>query len=52
MYLDTLALARFETGQIDEAIEIEKKAIEGCDSAELDELRKALERFQRAREQR
>lgn len=47
MYLDTLALAKFENGQAKEAIALEKKAIELCpnDSAKAD-LQEALARFE------
>jgi hypothetical protein len=48
MFLDTLALAKFENGRVEEAVEFERKAIELCPSehpakADLDA---ALRRFQ------
>ncbi len=47
MYLDTLALAKFETGDAAAAIELEKKAIELCPSdASKPALQEALARFE------
>ncbi|NOS99231.1 MAG: redoxin family protein [Phycisphaerales bacterium] len=50
MNLDTLALAKFENGKIDEAIVIEKQAIEKCpEGPAKPELQAALERFEEAK---
>jgi tetratricopeptide (TPR) repeat protein len=46
MHLDTLALARFETGDATAAVELEKKAIELCKSKSVADLRIALARFE------
>lgn len=47
MYLDTLALAEFETGSIEEAVEHEKKAIEHCPTDPTPpDLLAALKRFE------
>ena len=47
MILDTLALAKFETGAAAEAIELEKKAIELCTNPRaLPSLTEALDRYQ------
>ncbi|MHC4090781.1 MAG: hypothetical protein ACYSVY_10985, partial [Planctomycetota bacterium] len=49
MYVDTLALAKFETGSIAQAIELEKKAIELCDNdALIGDLKQVLKRFEDA----
>ncbi len=48
MYLDTLALANFQTGRMERAIEIAELAIERCDGNERSELKKTLKKFQRA----
>lgn len=47
-YVDTLALARFETGDVQKAIDLEQKAIELCDGPGADGLNKALARFEEA----
>jgi hypothetical protein len=49
MFLDTLALARFENGQVAEAIDLEKKALELCpeEGAKI-LLAETLERFESA----
>lgn len=53
MFLDTLALAKFENGQAAEAVELEKKAIELCpDEGPKVVLREALQRFEAGRGQR
>lgn len=45
--LDTIALAKFENGAVDEAIKIEKRAIEKCESdAAKASLAEALARFE------
>jgi tetratricopeptide (TPR) repeat protein len=50
MNLDTLALAKSENGKIDEAIAIEKQALEKCpDGPAKPELQAALERFEEAK---
>ena len=50
MYLDTLALAKFETGAVDEAIAVQKQAIELCpDESPRAELQATLERYQQAK---
>lgn len=50
MCLDTLALAKFENGKIDEAIAIEKQALEKCpEGPAKPELQAALERFEAAK---
>ena len=47
MFVDTLALAMFRTGDADDAVELEKKAIELCGSCGgLGELQKVLARFE------
>jgi hypothetical protein len=52
MFLDTLAVAKFKSGDVSGAIELEKKAIDLCDSDNsVAELRKSLERFERARDE-
>lgn len=49
MMLDTLALAKFENGAVDEAIKIQKKAVEQCDNDRaLNELKGRLEQFEAA----
>lgn len=48
-YLDTLALARFENGDVSGAIELQKKAIELAAERNRDELRQRLSRFEAAR---
>ena len=50
MFVDTLALARFRTGDVDEAVELEKKAIKLCGSCGgLGELKEVLARFEAGR---
>ena len=52
LYLDTLALACFKTGDVEQAIELERQALELCgENSRRGELEEALERFKRAREQ-
>jgi hypothetical protein len=55
-FLDTLALAEFETGNVARAIELEEKAIElsktTANGAGIEDMRKALERFRAGREDR
>jgi len=47
MYLDTLALAKFETGARKDAVALQEKAIELCDNGmALIELRQSLKRYQ------
>jgi len=49
MYLDTLALARFETGDPQGAVAMERKAIEHCNECwGLADMKKALGRFESA----
>ena len=49
MFVDTLALARFETGDVEAAIALENKAIELSNGTRVDELKAALARFETAR---
>ncbi|MCG3128763.1 MAG: hypothetical protein CHACPFDD_03654 [Phycisphaerae bacterium] len=52
MLVDTLALARFKSGDIEEAIRLERKAVELCGSgARCSEARDALKRFEAAHQQ-
>ncbi|UCC29113.1 MAG: DUF3352 domain-containing protein [Phycisphaerales bacterium] len=47
MYVDTLALAKFKTGDAPSAVELEKKAIELCgDCWGLKDMKKAVTRFE------
>ena len=48
MYLDTYALAKFENGNVAEAVELQKKAVELCpkDSPLMAELKERLEQFE------
>ncbi len=48
MFVDTLALAKFETGDVAGAIETEKKAIELSGGTRIEELKAALARFENA----
>lgn len=49
-FLDMLALAFFQTGETERAIEFQKKALAACNSAEqLDGLKQTLARFEGAR---
>ncbi len=49
VFLDTLALAKFDTGSVAQAVEFEQKAIELCENDRaLEELRAALKRFEEA----
>ncbi len=49
MFLDTLALARFESGDAPGAVALERKAIERCDGCwGIDDMKKALARFETA----
>lgn len=53
-FLDTLALAKFETGSVQEAIDLERQALqiarkEGVSAAQLSELEAALKRFEQGR---
>ena len=50
MFVDTLARAKFHTGDIEEAIELQKKAIELSNGAGLDDMNKALARMEKALE--
>ncbi len=50
MFVDTLALAKFESGDVQAAIALEKKAIELSDGAGADGLQAALSRFEEASE--
>lgn len=51
-YVDTLAWAKFKTGDIQAALELEKKALALCDDeGETDELKKALAKFEAALDQ-
>ena len=50
MFVDTLARAKFHTGDIQEAIALQKKAIELSNGAGLDEMNKALARMEKALE--
>ena len=48
--LDTLALAKFESGSVAEAIEMQKKAVESCPNEGMRiMLRESLARYQAAR---
>ena len=46
MFLDTLAVASFANGNVQSAIELEKKAIERCKGDGVKELKKTLARFE------
>lgn len=46
MFLDTLAVASFDNGNVQNAIEFEKKAIDLCKGGGVEELKKALARFE------
>ena len=48
MFVDTLALARFETGDVQDAIELEKQAIELSGGRSSGALKAALARFETA----
>ena len=50
-FVDTLALARFKTGAVSEAVSLEKKAIELADGAGGGELEEVLARFEAALKQ-
>jgi tetratricopeptide (TPR) repeat protein len=50
VFLDTLALAKFETGDVQAAIELEKKAISLAGAKVPSDLREALARFEAARD--
>ncbi len=50
MYVDTLAVAKFETGDITTAIQLEKKAIELADGKGAPDLQQSLARFESALE--
>ncbi|MGD2108886.1 MAG: hypothetical protein PVI86_05785 [Phycisphaerae bacterium] len=49
-FLDTLAWAKFKTGDADAAVKLEKKAIEHCKGSSKAELEKALAKFEDARD--
>ena len=51
MFVDTLALANFETGHVEEAIELENKAIGLSGGAGVKEMKVALARFEEALKQ-
>ncbi len=49
MYIDTLALAKFESGAVADAVRLQKKAIELCESeAGLSEIKERLKQFEEA----
>ena len=53
MYLDTLAFAKFKTGSVEKAVELERKALELAEKAKapaanLKEFRERLEKFEKA----
>ncbi len=50
-YLDTYALAKFETGDVDGAIELETKAIELCPADRAADVKEVLQRFEAAKKQ-
>ena len=51
-YVDTLALAKFQTGDAQAAVELEKKALALCnDDGDAAELKKALAKFEAALDQ-
>lgn len=50
--LDTLALAKFENGFIDEAIKLQREALESCSSSDEPQYRERLQHYQQAREER
>lgn len=52
MYLDTYALAKFESGKVAEAVELQKQAVKLCpkDSPLMAELKERLEQFQTGKE--
>lgn len=50
MYVDTLAWAHFKAGDVDRAIDLERKALELCkDDRRIDEVKDALATFEAAR---
>jgi hypothetical protein len=49
-FLDTLALAKFQSGDAAAAVKIEKKAIQHCEGRSQDELEKAFARYKAALE--
>ena len=48
MFVDTLARAKFQTGRVEEAIKLQKKAIELSNGQGLEEMQAALDRFEKA----
>lgn len=46
MFLDTLAVAEFDNGNVERAIELEKQAITECDGQGIDSLTETLARFE------
>ena len=50
MYLDTIALAKFETGAVEEAVKLQRQAVELCpDESTRAELQATLERYEQSR---
>ncbi len=47
--LDTVARVHFEKGDVDQAIELEKKAVEKAESPMKEDLQKALDRYEAAK---
>lgn len=47
-YLDTLALAKFQTGRLEEAVDLQRKAIALAGEDQATELKAALERYESA----
>jgi hypothetical protein len=50
-YLDTLAWAKFKTGDIEEAVVLEKKAMDRCEDKDQHDLKTSLARFEAALEE-
>jgi tetratricopeptide (TPR) repeat protein len=50
MFVDTLARATFDTGNVEEAIELQKKAIDMSGGAGVDDMNKTLGRMEKALE--
>jgi tetratricopeptide (TPR) repeat protein len=49
-YLDTLALAKFETGDVDAALELQERALAQCPESRRDILQKPLARYRAAQQ--